>query len=92
MKNKVLVFDLDGTVLDTFLLIEKTVYKTFEEKLPNYPLTLAEAHAFFGPLLNDSFTKYADSKEEAIEIAESMFKSLNTDETIEFMKGDKWDY
>lgn len=36
--------------------------------------------------------KYADSKDEAIEIAEKMFESLNTDETIEFMKGDKWGY
>ena len=30
MKNKVIIFDCDGTLVDTFLLIEKTVFQTFE--------------------------------------------------------------
>ena len=49
MNKKVIIFDCDGTLVDTFLLIEKTVLKTFEEMLPNYPLTLKEEHHFFGP-------------------------------------------
>lgn len=57
--NKVLIFDCDGTVLDTFLLIEKTVFKTFEIMRPEYHLTLDEAHRFFGPLLDDTFKMYA---------------------------------
>lgn len=64
MKNKVIIFDCDGTILDTFSLIEKTVYLTFEKLLPNYPLTKEEAHSFFGPLLDDSFKKYAKTEEE----------------------------
>ena len=58
MKNKVIIFDCDGTLVDTFLLIEKTVFQTFETLLPDYPLTKDEAHQFFGPFLNDSFKKY----------------------------------
>lgn len=49
MKNKVIIFDCDGTLVDTFLLIEKTVFKTFATLLPDYPLTMEEAHQFFGP-------------------------------------------
>lgn len=63
-KNKVIIFDCDGTLLDTFQLIEKTVYLTFAKMLPEYKLTLEEAHSFFGPLLKDSFKKYAKTEEE----------------------------
>ncbi len=59
MKNKVIIFDCDGTILDTFLLIEKTVFATFAKMLPSYPLTKEEAHQFFGPLIDDSFKRYA---------------------------------
>lgn len=61
-KNKIIIFDCDGTLLDTFLLIEKSVYKTFETLLPNYPLTLDEAHSFFGPALDESFAKYTSDE------------------------------
>lgn len=56
--NKVLVFDCDGTILDTFEVIEKTVYSTFKELAPNYNLSITEAHSFFGPLIDDTFKKY----------------------------------
>lgn len=62
--NKVIIFDCDGTLLDTFLLIEKTVYKTFEKMLPNYPLTKEEAHSFFGPALDESFKRFVKTEEE----------------------------
>lgn len=63
-RQKVIIFDCDGTLLDTFNLIEKTVYKTFEKMLPDYPLTIEEAHAFFGPLIDETFKKYASTDEE----------------------------
>ena len=63
-KNKVLVFDCDGTVLDTFELIEHIVLETFKEVKPDYPITLDEAHSFFGPYINDTFKKYAKDEEE----------------------------
>ena len=63
-KNKVLVFDCDGTVLDTYELIENIVLETFKEVNPAYPITIDEAHTFFGPYINDTFIKYAKDEEE----------------------------
>ncbi len=63
-ENKVLVFDCDGTILDTFELIEHIVIETFKEVNPEYPLTIDEAHSFFGPYINDTFTKYASTNDE----------------------------
>ena len=62
--NKVLVFDCDGTVLDTFELIENIVLETFKEVNPTYPITIEEAHTFFGPYINDTFKKYASTEDE----------------------------
>lgn len=63
-KNKVLVFDCDGTLLDTYELIENIVLETFKEVNPTYPITIDEAHTFFGPYINDTFKKYAKDEEE----------------------------
>ena len=53
--RKVVIFDCDGTIVDTFKLIEQVVIKTFKEILPDYYMSETEAHTFFGPFLNDSF-------------------------------------
>lgn len=60
----VIIFDCDGTVLDTYNLIIQVVLKTFEEIFPEYPMTEQEADTFFGPFLNDSFQKYVKTKAE----------------------------
>ena len=72
MSNKeyAIIFDCDGTVLDTYQLIIETVYQTFAKMLPNYPLTYEEADAFFGPLLADTFSKYAKDKKQLNELIE----------------------
>ena len=57
-KRKVLIFDCDGTIMDTFELIEKTVLSTFKELRPDYEISLDEAHSFFGPFINETFQKY----------------------------------
>lgn len=63
-KNKVIVFDCDGTLLDTYELIENIVLETFKEINPSYPMTADEAHTFFGPYINDIFKKYAKDEKE----------------------------
>lgn len=63
-KNKVIVFDCDGTLLDTYELIENIVLETFKEINPTYKMTLDEAHTFFGPYINDTFKKYAKDEQE----------------------------
>lgn len=77
-KNKVVIFDCDGTLVDTFTLIEKTVLLTFAKMLPDYPLTLEEAHSFFGPFLNDSFKKYAQTEEE-VNLLVECYRQINED-------------
>ena len=62
--TKVVIFDCDGTLVDTFKLIEQVVIKTFEEILPDYHMSEEEAHTFFGPYLPDSFKKYLNTTEE----------------------------
>ena len=42
---KLILFDCDGTVLDTFKLIEKVVFKTFSILFPDYQMSLEEAHS-----------------------------------------------
>ena len=76
MKNKYIIFDCDGTLVDTFKLIEQTVILTFEEMFPNYNISIEEVHAFFGPFLEDSFAKYVTTKEEIAECVEK-YRQIN---------------
>lgn len=62
MNNKVIIFDCDGTILDTFQLIEACTIETFRTVLPHINITRKQVHAFFGPLLNDSFKKYTQNE------------------------------
>lgn len=63
-KNKVVAFDCDGTLLNTFNLIIETVKITLKELFPDYKPTKEEIESFFGPGLIESFSKYVKTKEE----------------------------
>ena len=58
----VLVFDLDGTLVDSYLLIETVVLATFKELFPDYNMTKEEAHTFFGPYIKETFLKYVNDE------------------------------
>lgn len=64
-KNRVdtVLFDLDGTLLDTKPLIDKSFVYTFQHFFPNHNLTDQELASFFGPTLHETFSRYA--KDEA---------------------------
>ena len=62
--NKIVVFDCDGTLLDTYDLVYATSKKVFEEKFPDYPVTHEEIDSFFGPLIDTSLRKYAKTEEQ----------------------------
>lgn len=62
-ENKLVVFDCDGTLLDTYDLVYATSKKVFEEKFPGYPVTHEEIDSFFGPLIDESLRKYAKDEE-----------------------------
>lgn len=74
--SKLIIFDCDGTLLDTFSLIQKSTIETFKLLLPDYKYTLEEIDSFFGPLLDDSFKKYASTKAELDNLI-ATYKKIN---------------
>lgn len=63
MKNKVIAFDCDGTLVNTYNLIQKTFRITFKELFPDVLVTDQEFESFFGPSLKETFAKYVDTEE-----------------------------
>lgn len=58
-KNKpVVIFDLDGTLVDTKDLIYESFIHTFAHYKPEYKLTDMELQSFLGPTLEESFLRY----------------------------------
>ena len=54
----VVIFDLDGTLLDTKPAIEASFEHVFSEYLPNKVFTAEEKAGFMGPTLEQTFRKY----------------------------------
>lgn len=71
---KAVLFDLDGTLLDTNELIYKSFYYTFKEGL-NLELSKDQITSMFGQPLQDSFKDYA--KEEEIDNLIKMYREYN---------------
>ena len=59
MKDFLIIFDLDGTLLNTDLLIFKSFEHVFNKYFPDYTLSKEELLSFLGPSLKDSFNRYA---------------------------------
>ncbi len=81
---KLVLFDCDGTVLDTFKLIEKVVFKTFSILYPDYQMSIEEAHSFFGPYIVDTLKKYVKNEEElnkALEVYQQCYDELSLEWT-----------
>lgn len=55
---KLIIFDLDGTLIDTDELIICSYRAVFEKYLPSYKLTREEELSFLGPPLKVMFEKY----------------------------------
>lgn len=56
--NKAVIFDLDGTVLNTDLLIRESFIHVFKKYKPGYTLSEDELLSFLGPSLYDTFIRY----------------------------------
>lgn len=62
MKRRLgILFDLDGTVLDTESVILESFKYVFRKYKPGYTLSKEELLSFLGPSLKDSFERYFDS-------------------------------
>ncbi len=59
-----ILFDLDGTLLNTKNLIYRSFVYTFEHFRPDHILTDEELDSFFGPSLKETFSRYSDNEEE----------------------------
>ncbi len=68
-KYKLVLFDLDGTLIDTDKLIFMGYYHMFQKYRPDYKVNFDEMLSFLGPTLMDMFNIY--------------FPSFNQDELIE---------
>lgn len=64
-----ILFDADGTLLETKQLIFDSFRHTFKKYKPDYTLSEEELHSFFGPTLKVTFEKYfpQEQVEEIIE-------------------------
>ena len=56
--KKAVIFDVDGTLLDTEKIIIKSFEHAFKKELPDIKLTQEEKISFIGPTLKQTFEKY----------------------------------
>ena len=62
-KKPVVLFDLDGTLIDSRELVFETFRQVFKEKMPEHELTEEELYSFFGPPLETSFGRFFPEEE-----------------------------
>ena len=61
-KDFLVLFDLDGTLLNTDTLIFESFKHVFKKYFPEHKLTQEELLSFLGPSLKASFSRYTDTK------------------------------
>ena len=74
-KDFAVIFDLDGTLLNTDSLIMETFQYVFKKYFPNYKLRQEELLSFLGPSLWETFSRYV-SKDKVDELVEC-YKEYN---------------
>lgn len=84
-KNKpVLLFDFDGTVMDTQQVIFATYKDMFNRYKPEIDVTEEMLYSFLGPTLQESFGKYFDESE--VDGLVEEYRSLNRELHAEYVK------
>ena len=59
-KIDTILFDLDGTLINTNEIIIDSFQSTFETHFPGLPLTREKIMTFIGPTLHDTFSEYTN--------------------------------
>lgn len=84
------IFDLDGTLLDTEALIFASFRHVFAKYKPGYELSMKELKSFLGPTLKASFEKYFDpSMSEELIQAYREYNVAHHDELVKPFPGAK---
>lgn len=91
--NKIdcVLFDLDGTLLNTKPLIDASFIYTFEKYFPGYVLSDEELESFFGPPLHQTFERYSNDEEQIQEMIKyyRAFNIANHDNYVKPFEGCK---
>ena len=86
-----ILFDLDGTLLNTRELINRSFVHTFEHFRPDKVLTDEELDSFFGPSLRQTFSRYSTDEKEIEEMVQYYreFNVMMHDELVTAFPGAK---
>lgn len=76
-QKPLVLFDLDGTLIDSQNLVFETFRQVFAQKLPDYQLSLEELYSFFGPTLETTFLRYFPPEE--VEDVIDLYQKINKD-------------
>lgn len=84
-----ILFDLDGTLLNTQPLINASFIYTFSHYFPEHELTDEELESFFGPTLKYTFSRFCDDEEKISEMIEyyRAFNKANHDSYVKPFDG-----
>lgn len=74
-KKPLVLFDLDGTLINSQNLVFETFRQVFKELKPDYKLSEEELYTFFGPTLEVTFSKYF--KESEVESVIERYQQIN---------------
>ncbi len=85
-EKPLLLFDLDGTLIDSRPLVFETFRRVFKRLKPEYPLSEKELYSFFGPTLEASFSRYfsEDEVQDVIDLYQEINLALH-DEMVKEM-------
>ncbi len=85
------LFDLDGTLLNSQEWITKSFEYTFQKFRPNLEISDEEYNSFFGPTLYQTFKRYSDDEDEINEMI-AYYREYNVagyDENVKLFPGAK---